>query len=36
MDRSGYSFMLTNVSASEIQVFDIDIPKIIYGGLITG
>lgn len=32
MDRSGYSFMLTNVSASEIQVFDIDIPKIIYGG----
>jgi hypothetical protein len=32
MDRSGYSFRLTNVSAGDIQIFDIEVPKVIYGG----
>ncbi len=32
MDRSGYSFRLTNVPAGDIQIFDIDVPKVIYGG----
>ena len=32
MDRSGYSFSLTNVPTSLIQIFDINTPKTIYGG----
>lgn len=32
MDKSGYSFSLTNVAAADISVFDIVSPKILYGG----
>jgi len=32
MDRSGYSFSLTNVDNTDIKVFDINTPETIYGG----
>jgi hypothetical protein len=32
MDRSGYSFSLTNVDSENIQIFDIEVPEVIYGG----
>jgi len=32
MDRSGYSFSLSNVSINDIKIFEIDTPKTIYGG----